>query len=162
MAKKPKKAVATNGDRSLSTNRRAFHNYEIMERYEAGLVLTGSEIKSLRGGRIDFTDAYARPDGRELWLLNTHIPHYGPASIYNHDPDRPRKLLLHRAQIVELGSQVAQKGLTIVPLRIYIRNHVAKVELGLARGKRQYDKRQTLIERDMDRDAQRAVRTARS
>lgn len=161
MAKR-KTAAAVNGDRSLSVNRRAFHNYEILERYEAGLVLTGSEIKSLRGGRVDFTDAYARPDGGELWLMNTHIPHYGPAGIYNHDPDRPRKLLLHRAQIAELASQVAQKGLTIVPLRIYIRNHVAKVELGLARGKRQYDKRQTLIERDMDRDAQRAVRTARS
>lgn len=160
MAKR-KPAAAVNGDRSVAVNRRAFHNYDIVERYEAGLVLTGSEIKSLRGGRVAFTDAYARPQDGELWLLNTHIPHYGPAGIYNHDPERPRKLLLHRAQIAELAAQVAQKGLTIVPLRMYIRNHVAKVELGLARGKRQYDKKQTLIERDMDREAQRTVRAAR-
>lgn len=160
MAKR-RAATAPNGDRSISVNRRAFHDYQVLERYEAGLVLTGSEIKSLRGGRVDFKDAYARPQDGELWLLNTHIPHYGPASIYNHDPDRPRKLLLHRSQIAELTSAVAQKGLTIIPLRLYIKNHVAKVELGLARGRRQYDKRQAIIERDMDRAAQRAVRTAR-
>jgi SsrA-binding protein len=154
--------AAPKGDRTISVNRRAFHDYDILERYEAGLVLTGSEIKSLRGGRVDFKDAYARPQDGELWLLNTHIPHYEAASIYNHDPDRPRKLLLHRSQIAELAAQVAQKGLTIIPLRIYIKDHVAKVELGLARGRRQYDKRQALIERDMDRQAQRAVRAARS
>ncbi|MBM3942830.1 MAG: SsrA-binding protein SmpB [SAR202 cluster bacterium] len=161
MAKKRKPAPEQGGDRTLSVNRRAFHDYDILERYEAGVVLTGSEIKSLRAGRLDFKDAYARPEDGEVWLVNAHIPHYGPASIYNHDPDRSRKLLLHRQQIRELADAVAQKGLTIIPLRVYIKNHVAKLELGLARGKRQYEKRQALIEKDMDMEARRALRAAR-
>ena len=107
---------------------------------------------------MELRDAYARPQNGELWLVNAHIAPYDPASAYNHDPRRPRKLLLHRSQIRELNAAVAQRGLTVVGLRIYIRNHVAKVELGLARGKRQYDKRQTMIERELDMDARRAVR----
>lgn len=159
MAKTKKKAAATvSGDRTITVNRKAYHDYEILEKYEAGLVLTGTEIKSVRGGRVELRDAYARPQDGELWLVNAHIAAYDPASVYNHDPRRPRKLLLHRRQIEELNAGVAQKGLTIVGLRIYIRNHVAKVELGLARGKRQYDKRQTMIERELDMDARRAVR----
>jgi len=159
LAKTKKKTAATeSGDRNITVNRKAFHEYEILEKYEAGLVLTGTEIKSVRGGRAELRDAYARPENGELWLVNAHIAPYDPASLNNHDPRRPRKLLLHRKQIVELNAAVAQKGLTVVGLRIYIRNHVAKVELGLARGKRQYDKRQTMIERELDMDARRAVR----
>lgn len=157
---KTKKKIAANesGDRTITVNRKAFHDYEIMEKYEAGMVLTGTEIKSVRGGRVELRDAYARPQSGELWLVNAHIAPYDPASAYNHDPRRPRKLLLHRTQIQELNAAVAQRGLTVVGLRIYIRNHVAKIELGLARGKRQYDKRQTMIERELDMDARRAVR----
>jgi SsrA-binding protein len=159
LAKARKKATENqSNDRTITVNRKAFHDYEILEKYEAGLVLTGTEIKSVRGGRADLRDAYARPQNGELWLVNAHIAPYDPASVYNHDPRRPRKLLLHRRQIVEMNAAVAQRGLTIVGLRIYIRNHVAKVELGLARGKRQYDKRQTMIERELDMDARRAVR----
>jgi SsrA-binding protein len=155
---KKKTAVVESNDRTITVNRKAFHDYEILEKYEAGLVLTGTEIKSVRGGRVDLRDAYARPQNGELWLVNAHIAPYDPASVYNHDPRRPRKLLLHRRQIAELNAAVAQRGLTVVGLRVYIRNHVAKVELGLARGKRQYDKRQTMIERELDMDARRAVR----
>ncbi len=158
MAKARKKAAAkTGGDRNIVTNRRAFHDYEIMEKLEAGLVLTGTEIKSVRAGRVDLRDGYARPQDGELWLVNAHISPYDPASANNHDPRRPRKLLLHKYQIAYLQASVAQKGLTVVALRLYIRNHVAKVELGLARGKRQYDKRRAIIERELDMAARRAV-----
>jgi SsrA-binding protein len=145
---------------ALASNRRAFYNYEILERYEAGLVLTGTEIKSIRAGRADLSDSYARPQDREMWLVNAYIAPYGPASQFNHDPRRPRKLLLHRDEIVKLTAEVGEKGLTIVALRLLIKNHVAKVELGLARGKRQYDKRQAIINRDLDREARRAVGSA--
>jgi SsrA-binding protein len=128
-----------------------------MEKLEAGLVLTGTEIKSVRAGRVDLRDGYARPQDGELWLVNAHISPYDPASANNHDPRRPRKLLLHKYQIAYLQASVAQKGLTVVALRLYIRNHVAKVELGLARGKRQYDKRRAIIERELDMAARRAV-----
>ena len=162
MAKTKKKAVASNSnDRTITVNRKAFHDYEILEKFEAGLMLTGTEIKSVRGGRVDLRDAYARSQDGELWLVNAHIAPYDPASRDNHDPRRPRKLLLHREEIAELIAAVAQKGLTVVALRIYIRNHVAKVELGLARGKRQYDKRRSMIERELDMEARRAVRALR-
>ena len=156
-----KAAGKVNQDRTITANRKAFHDYEILEKYEAGLALTGTEIKSIRAGRVDLRDAYARPQDGELWLVNAHISPYDPASIYNHDPRRPRKLLLHKDQIANLQASVAQKGLTIVALRLYIRNHVAKVELGLARGKRQYDKRRAIIERELDLAARRAVRSYR-
>ena len=159
--KKKKAAVDNGNDRTVAVNRRAFHDYEILEKYEAGLVLTGTEIKSIRAGKVDLRDAYARPENGELWLVNAHISPYDPASIYNHDPRRPRKLLLHRSQIDELIAAVSQKGLTIVALRIYIRNHVAKVELGLARGKRQYDKRRAIIDRELDMAARRAMSSYR-
>ena len=160
-AKRKKTQTAPGGRRSIAVNRRALYNYEILERYEAGLVLTGTEIKSVRAGRVDLADGYARPQDGELWLVNVHISPYDPASVYNHDPRRPRKLLLHRGQIAELSSAVAQKGLTVVALRLYIKNHVAKVELGLGRGKRQYDKRRTIIERELDMAARQAVRAGR-
>lgn len=161
MARKKRKAAkaATGGDGTIAVNRRARHDYEVLDKYEAGMVLTGTEIKSIRGGKVDLRDAYARSEGGEMWLINAHIAAYDPASINNHDPRRPRKLLLHREQIAELSAAVAQKGLTIVALRIYIRNHVAKVELGLARGKRQYDKRRAIIDRELDMAARRAVRS---
>lgn len=158
---KKKKTEAKGNDRVISVNRKAFHDYEILERHEAGLVLTGTEIKSVRAGRVDLRDAYARPDKGELWLVNAHIATYDAASIFNHDPRRPRKLLLHRDQIEGLSAEVAQKGLTLVALRLYIKGHVAKVELGLARGKRQYDKRRAIIERELDMAARRSMRAAR-
>jgi SsrA-binding protein len=154
------KSNGAKGDRQpVASNRRAFYNYEILDRYEAGLVLTGTEIKSVRGGRVDLREAYARPQGGEIWLLNSYIAPYDPASIFNHDPRRPRKLLLHRKEIFSLASAVAEKGFTIVVLRVYIKGHVAKVELALARGKRQYDKKQAIIERELDLTARRAMRS---
>jgi len=159
LARTPKKKATDDhgNDRTIAVNRKAFHDYEILEKYEAGLMLTGTEIKSVRSGRVDLRDAYARPEGGELWLVNAHIATYDPASVHNHDPRRPRKLLLHRKQIDELIANVAQKGLTIVGLRVYIRNHVAKVELGLARGKRQFDKRRAIMDRELDLAARRAM-----
>ena len=145
----------------ISANRKALHDYEILERVEAGLALTGTEIKSIRAGRTNLRDAYARPDGGELWLVNAHIASYSQGGIYNHEPLRPRKLLLHKSQIVELVSGVGQRGLTIVPLRLYIKGHVAKVELGLARGRRQYDKRKVIAQRDAEREMERAIRQRR-
>ena len=142
----------------MSVNRQAFFNYEILERYEAGLELTGTEIKSIRAGGIDLRGSHARASGNELWLHGVHIALYNPAGRQNHDPKRPRKLLLHRNQINEIAGKISQKGLTLVPLRIYVKNHWAKMELGLARGKRKYDKRKAIIERDKDREARRAIR----
>ena len=155
------KAKRGANDRVLASNRQAFYNYEVMDRYEAGLVLTGTEIKSIRAGHADLRDAYARVQNGELWLVNCYIAPYEAASIFNHDPRRPRKLLLHRDEIAKLSAAVAEKGLTIVALRIYIKNHVAKVELALAKGKRQYDKRRAIIDREMDREARRALRAER-
>jgi SsrA-binding protein len=159
--KTKKKTETKSGNRVISVNRRAFHNYEIIERHEAGLVLTGTEIKSVRAGRVDLRDGYARPIDGELWLVNAHIATYDAASIFNHDPRRSRKLLMHRDEIEELTAAVAQKGLTLVALRVYIKRHVAKVELGLGRGKRQYDKRRAIIDRELDMAARRAMRAAR-
>lgn len=145
--------------KQLAQNRKAFFDYEILERLEAGIVLTGTEIKSVRAGRIDLRGAYARPNNGELWLYDAHIsPYEQAAEMFNHDPTRPRKLLMHREQIDELVGKSAQKGYTLVPLRIYVKRHVAKLELGVARGKRQYDKRRTIIERDVEREAQRDLR----
>ena len=151
--------TATNGDnRQVAVNRKALHDYEILERVEAGLVLTGTEIKSIRAGKVDLRDAYARSQNGELWLYGVHIAPYDAASYLNHEPRRPRKILLHRAQMNDLSLQAAQKGLTLTPLRMYLKNHYAKVELGLGRGKRQYDKRRTMIERERERDARQAVK----
>ena len=160
MAKK-KKSGSSDDRHVLATNRRAFYNYEILDRYEAGLVLTGTEIKSMRAGRVDLRDAYARPQNGELWLANLYIAPYEPASNSNHDPRRPRKMLLHRDEIDRLRGTAAEKGFTIVALRLYIKNHVAKAELALARGKRQYDKRQAIINRELDMEARRAMGSVR-
>jgi SsrA-binding protein len=145
-------------DRDVAVNRRAFHDYFVDERYEAGLVLTGTEVKSLRAGRANLRDGYVRIDGREAWLENVHISMYAQAGYGNHDPLRPRKLLLHAKEIASLIGKVRQRGYTVIPLRLYFARNHAKVEVGLARGKRQYDKRQALAEADAKREMERAVR----
>ena len=150
----------TDSDKTITLNRKAYYDYEVLEHLEAGLVLTGTEIKSIRDGRVNMRGAYAKPQDGELWLVDAHIAAYPAGGIYNHDPQRPRKLLLHKDQMADLAASVNQKGLTIVPLRLYIKNHVAKVQLGLVRGKRQYDKRRAIIDRDKEREAQGALRRA--
>ena len=157
-SKKNAKTAANGDNRQVAVNRKALHDYEILERVEAGLVLTGTEIKSIRAGKVDLRDAYARSQNGELWLHGVHIAPYDAASYLNHEPRRPRKILLHRAQMNDLSLQAAQKGLTLTPLRMYLKNHYAKVELGLGRGKRQYDKRRTMIERERERDARQAIK----
>ena len=155
-------ATATGNNRQIAVNRKALHDYEILERMEAGLALTGTEIKSIRAGKVDLRDAYARAQDGELWLHGMHIAPYDAASYMKHEPKRIRKVLLHRREINELAAQTAQKGLTVVPVRMYFKNHYAKVELGLARGKRQYDKRRAIIERERERDARQAVKAWRN
>jgi len=150
----------TDDDKTIAVNRKAFHDYHILERMEAGLVLKGTEIKSVRAGQVNIREAFAKPKDGELWLYNAHIAPYHAGNIFNHDPIRPRKLLLHRDQIEDLAVSVNRRGYTIVPLRLYIKHHVAKVELALAQGKREYDKRRAIIDRDKDREAQRALRRA--
>jgi SsrA-binding protein len=145
-------------NRSVAVNRRAFHDYFVDERYEAGLVLMGSEVKSLRAGRVNLGDGYVRIEGNEAWLENVHISPYVQASYANHEPMRPRKMLLHRDEIATLIGKVKQKGYTLIPLRVYFARNRAKVEVGLARGKRLYDKRQSLAEADAKREMERAFR----
>jgi len=139
------------------TNRRARHEYWIEESHEAGLALTGTEVKSLRAGRANLQDAYARVQDGEAWLYHLHISPYEQGNIHNHDPLRTRKLLLHRREITRLGQRVEQKGYTLVPLKLYFRNGVAKVELGVARGRREFDKRERIAERDAARRIARAL-----
>jgi SsrA-binding protein len=146
-------------EKTVAQNRKAQHDFEIIERLEAGLVLTGSEIKAIREGKANLQEAFARPERGELWLLGAHIGRYGPATYFGHEPARPRKLLLHRGQINDLAREVEQKGLTLVPLRLYLKDGIAKVELGLGRGRRQYDKRQAIARREAEREMQRALRS---
>ena len=145
-------------DRTIALNRRATHDYDILERHEAGLALTGSEIKSIREGKANLQEAYVRPEGGEMWLIGAHVAQYGPAAQFGHDPRRRRKLLLHRSQIRELAAAVEQQGLTLVPLRLYLKDGRAKLEIGLARGRRRYDKRQAIAQREAQRDMERALR----
>ena len=159
-SKKTNNTKVKDPSRPVTVNRRAYHEYEILETVEAGLVLTGTEIKSIRDGRINIQQAFARAAGGEMWLHNAHVAQYPQGNIHNHEPTRARKLLLHRGQIADLADAAAQKGLTIVPLRVYIKDHVAKVALGLARGRRQYDKRKAIMDRDQDREIGRAMRQA--
>ena len=146
------------GSKTITVNRKAYHDYHILETVEAGIALTGTEIKSIRAGAVNIRDAYAKPEHGEMWLFNAHIASYQAGSYYNHDPNRPRKLLLHRRQIDELGGTVMQKGLTVVPLKLYIKNGVAKLELGVARGKRLHDKREAMARRETDRVIERAMK----
>ena len=145
-------------DRVVTTNRRAFHEYFIVETIETGIVLSGTEIKSIREGKISITEAYARIDDGELWLVGARVSPYSHGSYTNHDPDRPRKLLAHRSQIQELRSATEQRGMTIVPLRVILKQGKAKIELGVARGKKLYDKRATEADREASRDVLRALR----
>lgn len=143
--------------KTITVNRRARHEYDILESFEGGLVLTGTEIKSIRDGRVNIRDAFGRPEDGELWLCNAHISPYSNGNRENHEPMRPRKVLMHRNQIDYLSSKVQEKGLTLVPLKLYIKNHKAKVELGVARGRKLYDKRAVIARRDADRQMQRAI-----
>jgi len=147
--------------KTVVTNRKARHNYHILDSVEAGIVLTGSEIKSIRAGRVSLGDAYVRPEDGELWLLNAHIARYNASSYMSHEPMRPRKLLLHRKQIDSLTSTVVEKGFTLVPLRLYIKDSIAKLEVALARGKKLYDKRESIIRRETERAMDRAMKTKR-
>lgn len=137
-------------------NRKARHEYHVLETWEAGIVLQGTEVKSLRQGHANLQDAFARVDGGELWLYSLHISPYEAGNRFNHDPLRPRKLLLHRQQIRKLVGQVEQKGLTLVPLEIYFRRGVAKVNLALVRGKKLHDKREDLRRREAERELERS------
>jgi SsrA-binding protein len=142
----------------MATNRKAYHDYTIEETIEAGIVLVGSEIKSIRAGRVNLRDGYATIQDGEVWLLNTHISAYDPASRFGHEPRRARKLLLHKRQIARLANRTLERGYTLIPLRIYLRDNRAKIELGIARGKRQYDKRAAIAKREDERRTQRALR----
>ena len=142
----------------VATNRKALHDYEVLQRVEAGLALMGSEIKSIRQGRVQLREAFARPEKGELWLLNAHISQYAAAGPFGHEATRKRKLLLHKSQIRELSRAVEEQGLTLIPLSLYLKDGIAKVELALARGKKHYDKRATIARRDAEREVARALR----
>lgn len=139
----------------VATNRKASHEYFLLETLEAGVALQGSEIKSIRAGHISLAEAYVRVDGDEAWLVDAHIAPYEQASIYNHEPRRPRKLLLHRSEIFKLWNQVRQKGVTVIPLRVYLKDGRAKVEIAVAKGKKLYDKREAIAKRDASREMER-------
>ncbi len=144
--------------KTVATNRKAYHNYHLGDSVEAGIALTGTEIKSIRNGRVSLGDAYVKPEAGELWLLNTHIARYEASSYLSHEPTRPRKLLLHRKQINNLTSQVLEKGFTLVPLKLYIKGSIAKVEVALGKGKKLYDKRESITRREIEREIGRAIK----
>ena len=156
--KKPKRKIGA-GD--VASNRYASYRYELIERIECGIALEGTEVKALRESGAQLKDGYAAIKDGELWLQSVHIPPYGPASRENHDPERPRKLLLHRSELERLAGLVSERGLTLVPTRIYFKGPHAKVEIALARGKDLYDKRQTIRARESKRDMERGIREAR-
>jgi SsrA-binding protein len=135
-------------DKIIATNRKARHDYYLLDTYEAGISLVGSEIKSIRAGHVSIQEAYVRIDGEEAWLIDAHISPYDQANRYNHEPRRPRKLLLHKKEIYRLYDDVRRKSITIIPIRLYLKNGLAKVEIATARGKKKYDKRQAIAERD--------------
>lgn len=145
------------GIKIIATNRKAYHDYHILDTFEAGMVLTGSEIKSIRAGQISLRDGYATIQDDEIWLMNVHIAPYHQANRENHEPRRTRKLLLHRREINRLIGKLREKGLTLIPLKVYLKNNRAKVELGLAVGKKQYDKRAALKEKESRRQIDRAL-----
>lgn len=148
-------------NRTIAANRRARHDYDILDTYECGIALVGGEVKSLRQGKVTLRDAYARVERGEMWLHGMHIPPYAQAQGFgSHDPDRARKLLLHRREIGELDARMAQQSLTLVPLSLYFKQGRAKIELGLARGRRHYDKRAAIAARDVGRDTERELRQA--
>jgi SsrA-binding protein len=144
----------------VSLNRRAYHDYDILENIEAGIALQGTEVKSVREGKIDVSRSFARVEHGELWLMNSHISYYDKGNRYNHEVNRPRKLLLHRREINDLGAKLAQKRLTLIPLRVYIKDRMVKVDLGLARGRKLYDKRRSITQKEVEREAERALKYA--
>ena len=145
-------------EKTVSSNKKAAFDYHLLKRVEAGLSLTGTEIKSIRDGSVSIREAYVRPKEGELWLVGAHIAKYAPAAGTNHEPTRDRKLLLHKRQIRELEREATTAGATIVPTRLYLKNGLAKLEIAMARGKRKYDKRQTIAKREAERRMQQAVR----
>lgn len=149
------------GIKVLSDNRKAFHNYNMLERFEAGIELFGTEVKSLRQGNFNMGDSYAQVKNGELWLVNMHISPYEEGNRFNRDPLRQRKLLMHKREIMRLYGQVKQDGLTLVPTKIYLKNSRVKVEIALAKGKRDYDKRRTIMQRDTEKEMRRAVKQSR-
>ena len=136
----------------VATNRKAYNDYEILETYEAGIVLKGTEVKSAKNGRINLKDSYAKIENGEVFLINAHISPYSHGNVYNHDPRRTRKLLLHKKEIMRLYGKVKEKGLTLIPLKAYIKNGKIKIELGLCKGKKVYDKRAEIKKRDLERE----------
>lgn len=160
MAAKTKKTEQP-AERIVAQNRAANYNYDLLEKYEAGMALTGTEVKALREGKANIRDAYAVVRGNEVWLLNCHISQYLPGGPWNHEPLGPRKLLLHKNEIFKLSGKTQQKGLTLIPLRIYFRKGIAKCEIALAKGKRQYDRRQAEREKEAKREANEAIYRSR-
>ncbi|AFQ46297.1 MULTISPECIES: SsrA-binding protein SmpB [Desulfosporosinus] len=150
--------MPSGGIKVVAENRKAFHDYYIEDRIEAGIILTGTEIKSIRNGRVNLKDSYAKLDEGEIWVHQLHISPYEQGNRFNHDPLRPRKLLLHRAEISKLIGKIQQQGLTLIPIKIYLKKGMAKVELAVGQGKKNYDKRQALAEREGKRDIERALR----
>jgi SsrA-binding protein len=152
-------AKTTDSDiKVLATNRKATHDYSIEDRFEAGIVLLGTEIKSIRAGQANLREGYVQPRGTDLYLVNTHISVYEPAGRTGHDPLRPRKLLLHRKEIARILTKLSERGYTLIPLKVYLKHGLAKVEIALARGKRQYDKRAAIAERDANRQIDRTLK----
>ena len=149
------------GEKLIADNRRARHDYHLLDRYEAGLVLTGTEVKALREGKATLQQAFAEVRESEAWLLGLHVPEYGQGNRSNHEPDRPRKLLLHRHEIDKVYAQVREKGMTLVPTRLYFKDGRVKVELALARGKELRDKRRDIADRDARRQMERELKSVR-
>jgi SsrA-binding protein len=145
--------------KNIATNKKAYHNYFIGDSYEAGIALTGSEIKSVRQGKVSLADAYVRPERGELWLYNAHIARYEASSYMSHEPTRPRKLLLHKKEIRNLTSKIAEKGLTLVATKLYLKGSIAKVEIALGKGKKLYDKREAIHRRESERELARTMKT---
>lgn len=145
--------------KTVATNRRAFHDYSILETAEAGMVLTGTEIKSVRAGKVSLAQSFAKIEDGEMWLMNASIAHYEAGNRYNHEPGRTRKLLMNKDEIRRLGSLVKEKRYALVPLKLYLKKGRAKLEVGLGRGKKQYDKRESIARREVDRDLDRALKS---
>lgn len=156
MATKP-----ASGEKLIASNKKALHDYFVVQKIEAGIALTGTEVKSLRGGNANLKDSYVTLKDGEAFLFGAHISPYSHGNLENHDPERTRKLLLHRREIEKLHSQTAEKGLSVVPLRLYFKNGKVKAEIAVVRGKKQYDKRETERKRELDREAAQAVRAHR-
>lgn len=159
---KPQSSQPPPAERTVAGNRRVFHDFFVDETVEAGIVLTGTEVKSVRLGKVNLRESYARVEGGQVWLYNAHIAQYEHGNRFNHDPQRPRKLLLHRNEINRLYQNVKKKGIALVPVRMYFKRNHAKLELGLARGKKLYDKRDSIAERDAKREMERALRSRSS